>query len=131
MLQYLLTIALALTMTGTVTASTSTITIKKKSYVPIELGKEEHIHIAPKRLNNNRYDLDIHFYANRKLRKRVRQLERAMLEMQEEMHEMHHRLNQMQTSGKAFACFIKTSFSGTHMGKGYSLAEAKAVTLQK
>ena len=103
--------------------------LKNHTFVPIEIGATEHVVIDSGR-KFTRYEIERHKYANRKLRKRVRQLEKAMVEIQNEVLLLRSRVSAEPLPTK-YACYIKTSFNGTHMGRGVSLAEAKARTLQR
>lgn len=110
-------------------AGSSTITIKKK-YVPIVIQDEDSDLMSEQKSFSHRNWSD-YSNANRRLRKRVRQLERAMIEMQDEMHYLRDYLGRYQNqSNRQYSCFIQTKFDGTFLGSGSSIAEAKGKTLR-
>ena len=108
----------------------TTITIQKKTYIPISKVDEEHIYIYKGHKKDFKAKARHYRKVNKKLRKRILQLERAMLEMQDEMQNVHRILASRQVL-QSYTCYINTSFKGTHYAKGSSLVEARALALKK
>lgn len=116
-------------------ADAKTVTVVKPSrerdrgVISIELGEEEHFderdYRRHMRLNN--FDYKGHRYANRKLRQRVRQLERAVLQLQEEIFFMQKN----RYAENDYACVLNAGTRGMYVGKATTKVEAEAIAFQK
>ena len=90
--------------------------LASRSFVQIEIGKDF----------DPLYQVNTpHFHSNKRLRQRVRTLEAAVIQLQNEVL----RLKGSRPSSE-HSCMIQTPFDGTFLGSGRNLVEAKASALK-
>ncbi|MFY7929354.1 MAG: hypothetical protein ACOVS5_10835 [Oligoflexus sp.] len=78
------------------------------------------------------YNQDAHRYYNRQLRDRIRTLEIAVRQLQEEVIRLRlQRDNDPNLRKNSYTCFIPTPFDGSFYGKGETKLEAKAKALNE
>ena len=115
-------------------AAAKTVTVVKKGHddrrvISIDLADEERFDERDynRYIRHNKFDHKGHHYANRKLRQRVRQLEKAVLQLQEEIFFMQN--NRYDEDN--YACVLNAGTRGMYVGKAGTKVEAEALAFQK
>ena len=102
-----------------------------KDLIRIEIGSDEEE--APRASGDQ---VSYLLQDNRRMRTRIRRLEQAMRQMQDQIYRMEDFNSRpvvavaAPVAAKEYTCYIKTTFKGTVFGKGTSEAEARAKALQ-
>lgn len=103
---------------------------KQRRVVHIQVGEgagQEHLHDRDRR----NYNFKAHRYYNRELRRRVRNLEEAVRQMQADIDLLLLENQKLKQANAQYACYIKTPFDGTFLGRGSTLIEATAEALNQ
>ncbi len=103
---------------------------KTRRIIHVEIGEGA----GPDRVqerDRRHYNHRAHHYYNRKLRERIRILESAVQQMQADIDQLFRENRELKSAHTRYACYLKTPFDGTFLGKGSSLIEARAVALNQ
>lgn len=100
--------------------------------ITIQIGGDEEFDALDDRYEKSRLKEEIIRLKrlNKKLHKRVKQLERAMIQVQQRLSELEGGGSTVVVA-KAYGCSIKTSFKGTFFANGVTQTEAVAKVLKK
>jgi hypothetical protein len=132
-------ILFTLIMTMTTQAGAKELTVQKlgQSFQPIIVGEgadDENSATALQRHSKSYpgFNYEAHRYHTRELRERIRLLESAVRQLQEEVYRLKTQDNEYGSNRRpGFTCFLNTPFNGTFYGKGETKLEAKAKTLNE
>ncbi len=105
--------------------------IPRKKFIKIDVGEDEPFNEQKYRhdLQHSKYDYRSHNYANRKLRRRMRQLELAVRQLQDEVFIL--RESQHSRLVLHYSCILDAGHHGFYLGKASTRNEAKVLAYQK
>ena len=103
---------------------------KNQHTVRIEIGEGEG-NYRIKDIERRGFNHKAHRYYNRDLRRRLRTLEEVVNRLQDEVDDLRRENRSLRSRDANFACYIKTPFDGTFLGKGSTLIEATAQALNR
>ncbi|MFW7380212.1 MAG: hypothetical protein ACOH5I_15470 [Oligoflexus sp.] len=78
-----------------------------------------------------KYDHHAHHHYNQPIRDRLRRLETAVRELQNEVWELRRENDYFKSQQHRYACYIQTPFDGTFLGRGTTRIEATALALNQ
>ncbi len=118
-----------------VLAKDSSQQLNTQSFQPITIGEgadeDDNITIQRNMKNYPGFNYEAHRYYNRELRERIRLLESAVRQLQEEVYRLKMQDGGYSNHRPQYTCFLNTPFNGSFYGKGYTKLEAKAKTLNE